>query len=136
MLPQDVPVWYRFLDKWGPMFGALYYDCFVGGPYYTEKQLEDPMARMWRANTSKRIDALAETENEIWIIEVAKSPGLRSLGQVQTYRALWLEDPKIAKIEKTVIVCQEVDQDLISAAAMYGVLTYVIPLAGQPKTLE
>ncbi len=132
MLPQDVPVWYRFLEKWGPMFAALYYDCFVGGPYYTEKQLEDPMARMWRANVSKRIDALAETENEIWIIEVAKSPGLRALGQVQTYRALWLEDPKIAKIEKVVIVGQEVDQDVISAAAMYGVLTYIMPLARQP----
>jgi len=132
MLPQDVPIWYRFLEKWGPLFLSLYYDCFVGGPYYTEKQLEDPMARMWRANTSKRIDALAETEDEIWIIEVAKSPGLRSLGQVQTYRALWLEDPKIAKIEKAVIVCQEVDQDLVSAAAMYGVLTYVMPLASQP----
>lgn len=136
MLPQDVPVWYRFLEKWGPLFQSLYYDCFVGGPYYTEKQLEDPMNRMWRANTSKRIDALAETENEIWIIEVAKSPGLRSLGQVQTYRALWLEDPKIEKIEKTVIVCQEVDQDLVAAAAMYGVLTYVMPLASQPKALE
>jgi len=131
MLPQDVPVWYRFLEKWGPLFQALYYDCFVGGPYFTEKQLEDPMNRMWRANTSKRIDALGETENEIWIIEVAKAPGLRSLGQVQTYRALWLEDPKIAKIEKTVIVCQLVDQDLVSAAAMFGVLTYVMPL---PKT--
>ena len=132
MLPTDVPVWYRFLDKWGPLFQSLYYDCFVGGPYYTEKQLEDPMNRMWRANTAKRIDALAETEDEIWIIEVAKSPGLRSLGQVQTYRALWLEDPKIAKIEKAVIVCHVVDQDLISAATMFGVLTYVMPLASQP----
>lgn len=129
MLPQDVPVWYRFLDTWGPMFVSLYYDCFVGGPYFTKKQLEDPLNRMWRATASKRIDALAETETEIWIIEVAKTPGLRALGQVQTYRALWLEDPKIAKIEKVVIVGQEVDQDVISAASMYGVLTYIMPPA-------
>ena len=132
MLPQDVPVWHRFLDTYSSLFTSLYYNCFVGGPYYTEKQLENPMNRMWRANTAKRIDALAETENEIWIIEVAKAPGLRALGQVQTYRALWLEDPKIMKLEKTVIVCQEVDQDLISSAAMFGVLTYVMPLPETP----
>ena len=127
MLAEDVPVWYRFLEKWDFLFQSLYYDCFVGGPYYTPKQLEDPMARMWRATTSKRIDALAETENEVWIIEVAKTPGLRSVGQVQVYRSLWLEDPKIAKIEWPVIVCQAVDTDLIASAARYGILTYVMP---------
>ncbi len=131
MLAEDVPVWYRFLEKWGFMFTALYYDCCVGGPYYTKKQLEDPMARMWRANTSKRIDAVAETAGEVWIIEVAKAPGLRALGQVQAYRALWIEDPPIAKIEKAVLVVQMVDPDLISAIAMYGVLSYVMP---RPKS--
>ncbi len=127
MLETDVPVWYRFLDKWGPLFAALYYDCFVGGPYYTKKQLEDPMARMWQATTAKRIDAVAETENELWIIEVAKSPGLRAIGQVQVYRSLWIEDPKILKPEVVVLVCELVDQDLLSAAARYGIKIYVMP---------
>lgn len=128
MLATDVPVWYRFLEQWGHLFQALYYQCLVGGPWYTQEQLLDPMLRMWRATTSKRIDALAETENEIWIIEVAKSPGLRAVGQLQVYRALWVEDPKIAKPEKMVLVCEHVDTDLIAAAAMYGILVYVTPL--------
>jgi len=132
MLVEDQPVWYRFLEVWGSLFLSLYYDCYVGGPFYTEKQLRDPFLKMWRATTSKRIDAVAETENEVWLIEVSKSPGLRAIGQVQAYRALWIEDPKIAKIEKPVIVCEFVDQDLISAAAMYGVLTYVMPLPATP----
>ena len=132
MLAEDVPVWYRFLEKWGHLFTALYYDCYVGGPYYTPEQLKDPMARMWQATTSKRIDALAETETEVWIIEVAKSPGLRAIGQVQAYRALWIEDPLIAKIEKAVLVVQEIDQDLLSAIAMYGAMVFVIPLPAAP----
>lgn len=129
MLATDVPIWYRFLEKWGFMFTKLYYDCLVGGPWYTEQQLKDPMLRMWRANTSKRIDALAETENEVWIIEVAKTPGLRAIGQVQVYRSLWLEDPKIPKIEKTILVCEHVDTDLIAAATMYGIMVYVMPVS-------
>lgn len=128
MLQSDVPVWYRFLEKWGFIFEALYYSCLVGGPWYTEQQLKDPMLRMWRANASKRIDALGETDNEVWIIEVAQYPGMRAIGQVQAYRALWLEDPKIEKIEKVIIVCEHIDTDLIAAATMYGILFYVMPV--------
>jgi hypothetical protein len=82
MLFPDIPVWYAFLNTYGRFFKALYYDCFVGGPTLTEEQEKDPLERMWRANTVKRIDALAELENEIWIIEVATYPGPRSLGQL------------------------------------------------------
>jgi len=129
MLADDIPVWYRFLDKWAFLFTSLYYDCLVGGPTYTQEELEDPMLRMWRANASKRIDALAETSDQVWIIEVARDPGLRSVGQLQVYRSLWLEDPKINKIEIPVLVCELVDQDLISSSAKYGISSYVMPLA-------
>jgi len=128
MLDTDIPVWYRFLRVYGHLFNKLYYDCFVGGPWHTEEELEDPMTRMWRANTAKRLDALAVLEDEIWIIEVASAPGLRSVGQLQSYRVLYLEDPKFDKIEKMILVLEHIDQDVISAAAAYGILCYSMPL--------
>lgn len=127
MLFEDVPVWHRFLDSYSDMFIRIYYDCLVGGPWYTDEQLKDPMLRMWRANASKRIDAVGETETEVLIIEVATSPGLRAIGQVQAYRSLWLEDPKIEKPEFPVLVLEHVDTDLISSAARYGTQVYVVP---------
>lgn len=131
MLKEDVPVWYRFLGRWGEGILALYYDCLLGGPYYTQEQLKDPMTKMWRANVSKRADAIAETADRVWIIEVARAPGLRAVGQLLVYRSLWLEDPKIAKLEEMVLVCELVDQDLIAAAAQVGILPYVMPPPGQ-----
>lgn len=128
MLDPDIPVWYRFLEKWGFLFTNLYYDCLLGGPLLSPDQMEDPMWRMWRANISKRADAIAELENEIWIIEVAQRPGLRAIGQLMTYLALWTEDPQITKLEIPVLVCQELDTDLIASAAKYGIRTYVTPL--------
>lgn len=132
MLHEDISVWYRFLDVWGPLFISLYYDCLVGGPFYTEKQLQDPMLKMWRATMSKRVDAIAETKDEVWLIEVSKNPGMRAIGQLQAYRALWLEDPPINMIEKPVMVCEFVDQDLISAAVKYGTVVYVMPAPATP----
>lgn len=128
MLKTDVPVWYRFLEKWGTPFTALYYDVLLGGPFLTVEQEKDPYWRMWRANTAKRADAIAELPNAVWIIEVAKRPGLRAVGQLQVYRSLWIEDPKIRKPESVLLVCEEVDTDLLASAAMYGILIYVMPL--------
>jgi len=127
MLDPDVPVWYRFLDKWGWKFQALYYDAFVGGKFYTEKQLEDPMIKMWRALNTKRIDAIAVLPDEFWIIEVSDDPGLRAVGQLQVYDHLWSEDPKLKKPHKLVLVCSAGDPDVLSSATSFGILVYVVP---------
>jgi hypothetical protein len=126
MLPQDHPVWYRFLEKWGSGFLNLYYDCLLGGPLLDEEEKKDPLKWMWRVNNAKRADAIAELDNEVWIIEVAPDPGLRILGQLIAYQALWLRDPKINKLEKMILVSEVPNEDLFDAASMHGVLIFII----------
>jgi len=126
MLEPDHPVWYRFLDKYGQYFKALYYNCLLGGPFLTGEQLEDPLQRMWRFNTSKRADAIADLEDEVWIIEVADYPGLRSVGQLEVYQSLWIEDPKIIKPERLILVCGRIDNDLGFACSQRGIQIYVV----------
>lgn len=128
MLNSDIPVWYRFLEKWGHLFINLYYDSLLGGPTLSPEQERDKYWIMWRANTSKRADAIAELTDQVWIIEVAQRPGLRAIGQLMTYLALWCEDPAILKPEVPVLVCEFVDTDLIASAAKYGIRVYVTPL--------
>ena len=127
MLLQDLPVWQRWLEIYGEFVQSLYYDCFLGGPFLTPDQEKDPMYRMWAANTAKRADAIAETEDEIWIIEVSAYPGMRAVGQLFTYQALWLEDPLIPKIERLLLVCERLDNDIGAAAGKMGIQCYVVP---------
>ena len=126
MLDPDIPVWHRFLEQYNSLLQHVYYNVFLGGPWLTPEQEKDPMQRMWRATTSKRIDALAETSTEVWIIEVAAYPGQRSLGQLLSYQTLWLEDPKIFKPEKLVLVCERADEDIAVSYAKFGVLVYIV----------
>ena len=126
MLLPDVPVWYRFVEKMGGLFEKLYYDSFLGGPTLTAEEELDPMKRMWRANTAKRTDAIVETINEVWLIEVSNYPGMRAVGQLHTYQALWIEDPKIIKPEKMVLVCERLDTDIGAACGKFGFQVYVI----------
>lgn len=127
MLRPDVPIWYRFLERYGYLFQRLYYDCLLGGPELTPAQERDPMQRMYRMNVCKRADAIAETDKETWLIEVADGPGLRAVGQLMVYRYLWREDPKINKPDRRLLVCRMIDRDMFAAAAKDGILIYVIP---------
>ncbi|MBA7495671.1 hypothetical protein ES702_06260 [subsurface metagenome] len=126
MLTQDVPLWYRFLEKWGSAFLNLYYDCLLGGPYLTQEEKKDPLKWMWRVNLAKRADAIAELDNEVWIIEVAPDPGIRIIGQLQTYRVLWLRDPKINKLERMILVSETPNEDLFDAASTLGISIYIL----------
>jgi hypothetical protein len=122
MLKEDVPVWNLFLDRNPGLFERIYYDVRIGGVYPGPEYGDEKMRRMFWQNTAKRIDALGELKDELWIIEVATTPGLRAMGQLLTYHTLWFEDPKIIKPTKAVLVCQSVDEDLKRALEYNGVL--------------
>ena len=126
MLAPDIPVWYRFLNEWGEHFTALYYDCLLGGPALDTEGKRDPMKRMWHALVSKRADAIAETRAETWIIEVSACPGMRALGQLLTYKTLWLEDPKIDKPAVMVLVADKVDGDVMTTYKPYGINLHLV----------
>ncbi len=126
MLMPDVPVWYRFLKTYGMLFLKLYYDSLIGAPRLTPREEKDGMLRMWRQNTARRTDAITELENEVWLIEVADDPGLRSIGQLLAYRVLWIRDPVIAKPEKLVLVAETIEKNLLDAASSYGIQIYLI----------
>lgn len=126
MLAPDVPVWFRFLDKYGSYFQSLYYDCLLGGPFLTPDQEKDPFQKMWRFNLSKRSDAIVEASTEVWIVEVANYPGLRAVGQLQVYQTLWIEDPKILKPERLVLVAERIDADLGAACGKFGIQVYLV----------
>lgn len=122
MLEADKPVWSLFLERNLTLFERVYYDVRVGGVYPGPEYGDEKMRLMFYQNTAKRIDALGEMKDELWLIEVADRPGLRATGQLQTYVALWFEDPKIPKPIKPVLVCRSIDEDLARSLNFYGVL--------------
>ena len=126
MLQVDIPVWYRFLEKFGGRFISLWYDSFLGAPVLLPEEENDPMKKMWRALTSKRSDAIAELDNEVWIIEVTDYIGMRALGQLLVYHSLWMEDPPIKKPEKLIVVATAVDPNLIAPLLKYNITTHLL----------
>lgn len=127
MLPADVPLWHRFLDRYASNFERFFYNVRVGGPDVSKIEGDEVLKRMWYLNTAKRIDAIGEKENELWIIEVASSPYLRAVGQMLTYHFLWDLDPKINKPVKDVLLCYYLDSDLEKVLKHHKVEVLTIP---------
>lgn len=94
---------------------------------------DEAMKKMWYASTAKRIDAIGEKKNELWIIEVASSPYLRAVGQCLSYKFLWEEDPKIDKPAKMVLLCYFLDSDLRRILEHYGVTILTIDSPPKPQ---
>src|SRR3972149_3913505 len=121
MLPSDVPLWHDYLYQHANAFLRFYYNVRVGGPDVSKIEGDETIKRMWDLSTAKRIDVIAEKENEIWIIEVASSPYLRAVGQCLSSLFLWNQDPKIDKPAKMVLLCYYLDSDLERVLKHYGV---------------
>lgn len=127
MLEQDVPLWHLFRKKYGSQFSHFFYNVRVGGPDLKNVKADEKLLKMWYDVTAKRIDAIGEKNQEIWIIEVASIPGIRAIGQILSYRFLWNLDIKIKKLVKDVLLCYRIDNDLEMVLKHYGVMVLKIP---------
>jgi hypothetical protein len=125
MLRVDVPIWYSFLEEHKEKFIALYYDCLLGGPGFTPANYAEKLRDMWKYLGSKRADVIAETKDEIWIIEVTNDVKVKAMGQLMMYKSLWLDDPKSTKPVKIILVCDYEDSTILAAASYYGIRTFV-----------
>jgi len=125
MLKCDSPIWYDFLEKHKEKFVALYYDCLLGGPGFTPADYDEKLRGMWKYLGSKRADVIAETKEEIWIIEVTDLVSIKALGQLMMYKSLWLEDPKSTKPVEMVLVCGHPDTDILAGMQSYNIRCYV-----------
>ena len=92
MAPGDKAIWVRYLMHGGNLFAPFAYDIRVGNgtqmpPGSTNRQL-----RTAYALSTKRIDVLCAVSGTMRIIEVKQRAGAGAVGQLITYRDLYLLD--------------------------------------------
>lgn len=146
MGPEEARIWTEFLRKTDMKFIRIDYDVRVGTGYvpkYLIDQLEyyKRMARINRkfqkdleltraiiksvsSLTKLRIDAVGETNNEIWIFEVKPRAGRSALGQVEAYGYWYVKQFKPRKVVKLAIVCRDVDPNLVPIFEARGIYVF------------
>lgn len=121
MLPADLPVWNSFRDAYAKNFLHFYFDVALSVREPPPQAITPSLVSLWKKTWGKRIDVVAESDTEVWIIEVTVNAFLRSIGQLLTYYQLWKVNPPINKPFYPYIICTTIDEDVAYTAEQYGI---------------
>lgn len=106
MLGEDIPIWERFVAKFPDRFDSVDYDWRVGQGMDLDQGWEEGIKRMATAISQKRIDVVGWLGDQLTIIEVKKSVSTGTLGQILTYRSLFVHEFPYFEIPALLVVCE------------------------------
>lgn len=122
MLGEDAGVWTRFLGSGDIDLQEVWYDVRVGAAVIGDWADDSRVARIAAGLTRKRIDVVAVVAGVLWIIEVKPIAMHFAIGQVLVYEGLFVKEYKPANETWPVIVCDRVDEDVITECQRLGVV--------------
>jgi len=140
-------LWTDFLRKTKLRFIDIKYDIRVGIPIiprryletyaylkskekltpheYRELKILEATIECFTALTKLRIDAVGETENEIWIFEVKPRAGRSALGQLLSYGEWYRKQFNPMKPIKLAVVCYNVDPSMKYIFDRFGIHVFI-----------
>lgn len=104
---QENVIWQLFRMRHKGEMKRVFYNVKVGGGIAPPEGTDAEYALMWVLSTMLRIDAVVETDKEVWIVEVRPRLTKSIIGSLHIYLALWNADPKIDKPAVAVAVVDE-----------------------------
>ena len=122
MMAEDREVWTRFLESKFIELKKVWYDLRVGSPIQLKEGADETDLKIASGLTRKRIDVVAEVGGGYWVIEVKPRATMYALGQVLTYTRLFVKEYKVSGEVVPVIICDEVDDDLLDEFDEFGVM--------------
>lgn len=127
LLPEDVPVWERYLDLYNSQYLRLEYDVRVGNGQPANPSLPANIQKMAIDLSQKRIDAVGWTEAAIHIIEITRRAGIKAIGQLTTYPVLYAQSFRAPLPLIPVLVCEELLPDIDPVIQRYNIKTFILP---------
>ena len=88
--------------------------------------MTDNESLLWQRITAKRIDAVCERKNIIYIIEIKDRLRPSAIGQVLTYLVLYDEQFAPKKPLQGVVLTEYTDPDMLHVASHYNIEVWVV----------
>lgn len=125
MMVEDTVVWTKFLEVWAKDVSELWYDVHVGTPMSLPGGEDGRLQKVADGVSKKRIDVVCRVKAGFWVVEVKPYANMYALGQVLSYRKLFIEEYNVALETTPVIVASGCDPDLANQVDDFGVLVIV-----------
>lgn len=104
MGPRDVSIWERFIEKNPDAYETVQYDYRVGDPPPFNTLTDEGDDWKQDALYRLRIDVVGKLGNHVDIVEVKPDAGPSTIGQVESYKTLYMRDQDVKTTVGLVIV--------------------------------
>lgn len=121
MKEDEARIWTRFLKQTELEFTKVTYDLHLGTGVLPLPSDPEYMRRLLSAVTKKRVDAVGETETDIWIFEVKPRISMSALGQLVTYFELYQQEHRPVKPVMLAAIGEREAPDIRAAFELYAV---------------
>ncbi|GAH51984.1 unnamed protein product [marine sediment metagenome] len=122
MMELDRDVWTRFLESGDFAIAEVWYDVHVGEGLRLPAEAPVLDQKISSALYEKRVDCVCRVGSELWVVEVKPKADMTALGQIITYRELFLRKYRPRERVLGVVVCDQVDEDLLDLFGAVGVV--------------
>ncbi len=126
MLAEDTEIWSGYLADPIAAIKEVWYDLHVGGIVRGITEGDILAEKIARGITRKRIDVVAAVGGGYWVIEIKPFASMLALGQVLTYRRLFVEEYRLSGEVFPVVISRQADEDMVADFQAVGVLVIVI----------
>lgn len=126
MMPEDVAIWERFIEKFPDAYDKVQYDLNVGKiPSFITDEPEEAQ-RKQAILYQRKIDVVGFKGTDIDVVELKPRAGTSSLGQVKGYVQLYIRDVNQASRPKPVVITDVFGLDMEALAFGAGVTLIVV----------
>ncbi len=126
----EAEIWTRFLRQTELEFLDITYDLHLGKGVPWLPVEPEYMKRLKLAVTRKRVDAVAETADDVWIFEVKPRIGLSALGQLLAYFELYQREYGADQSIMLGAVGYDIEPDIQETFELHAVNTFLVTRAG------
>ena len=112
----DTRIWNVALDRLRPGLLGVYYNVRVGHGRKPSPDMTDEQKKIWWQLTTKRIDALLEYRDAVWIAEIRRRAQSSAIGRLLTYKTLYDDDNPLNKRVNLMLITDDLDEDVQSLA--------------------
>lgn len=121
LLAEDTEVWTKYLRSPLAEIKRAWYDLHVGAPVKLGPGADQMDKKIADGVTKKRIDVVAAVGGGYWVIELKAVGNMTALGQALVYSRLFRIEFNIFEEVWPVVICDELDLDLIDDYDLAGV---------------
>ncbi len=128
MKAYEAEIWTAFLKQTELEFLDIKYDLHLGKGVPWLPTEPEYMQRLKLAVTRKRVDVVAITRDDLWIIEVKPRIGLSALGQLLTYFELYQREYTTDLPIMLGAVGYDIEPDILETFELHAVNTFIVAL--------